>query len=409
MNLVPGILLLPPNHPLGGGDLLLTDASNGRVMCVRLGTAPTQGVDVAGVTVPTGRCDQIFGTGVAGYSGDGGPARDAQFEFSRTQNAYPDGRMAIDAAGNIYVVMGVHHVVRKVATDGTVTTFAGNGTAGYSGDGGPATSAQLNLPADVAVLPDGSVCISDSENHVIRRVAPDGTITTYAGTGAAGYSSDDGAAASALFAHPSGLEVDADGNLYVADRGNHVVRVVTSDAPGAIRLPVDPYDLPRQGAGGPPPAGASGTIDTFAGTGLRGFNGDGRPSLETDLYWPQDVGVEPITGLVHLLDWNNHRVRRVELDGSVTTVVGSGELGDDTGDGTSVPLNHPTDLAFDPLTGELWIAAWHTDKVLRLDGNSREIVYAAGGKRSFGGDGGPAEQAFVNLPTSVKFDAAGNW
>lgn len=408
-NLVPGILLLPPGHPLGGGDLLLTDASNARVVCVRLGTHAEQGVNVAGVTVDTGRCDQIFGTGVPGYAGDGQQARDAQFEFSRTQNAYPDGRMAIDSVGNIYVVMGVHHVVRKIATNGVVTTFAGNGTPGYSGDGSAATAAQLNLPADVAVMPDGSVCISDSENNVIRRVATDGTISTYAGTGELGYTGDDGDAASATFDHPSGLEVDTDGNLYVADRGNHVVRVVTSSAPGAIELPVDPYEIPRTGAGGPPEKGASGAIDTYAGTGKLGFNGNGRPARETDLYWPQDVSVEPITGLVYFNDWNNHRVRRVELDGTVTTVVGSGELGDDTGDGTSVPLNHPTDLTFDPLTGDLWIAAWHTDKVLHLDGNTRQVVYAAGGKRAFGGDGGQAVDALLNLPTSVKFDAAGNW
>lgn len=409
-NLVPGILLLPTGHPLGSGDLLLTDASNARVLCVRIGSAPVEDTNVAGVTVDTGRCDQVFGTGVPGYSGDGLQASLAQFEFSRTQNAYPDGRMAIDSAGNVYVVMGVHHVVRKIAPDGTVTTFAGNGTAGYSGDGDAATSAQLDLPADVVAMPDGSVCISDSGNHVIRRVAPDGTISTWAGkAGVRGYSGDDGPATDATFDHPSGLEVDADGNLYVADRGNNVIRVVTSDAPGAVQLPVDPYELPVTGAGGPPAPGPTGTIDTFAGSGTLGFNGNGRPALETDFYWPQDVGIEPITGLVHLLDWNNHRVRRIEADGTVTTVVGSGELGDDTGDGTSVPLNHPTDLAFDPLTGELWIAAWHTDKILRLDGNTQEIVYAAGGKRAFSGDGGPASAAQLNLPSSVKFDAAGNW
>jgi sugar lactone lactonase YvrE len=409
-NLVPGILLLPEGHPLGSGDLLLTDATNARVMCVRLGTHPVQGTNVAGVTVTTGTCERIFGTGTPGYSGDGGPANAAQFEFSKSQNAQPDGRMAIDAQGNVYVVMGVRHVVRRVAPDGTVTTFAGNGTAGHSGDGGPATSARLNFPADVAVGPDGSVFISDSLNHVIRRVAPDGTISTWAGTpGATGYAGDDGAAGGAVFDHPSGIEVDADGNVYVCDRGNSVIRVVTSDAPGDVPLPVDPVVIEQPSRGGAPKDGVAGTISTYAGSGVLGFNGEGRPALDTDLYWPQDVGVDPATGLVHFLDWNNHRVRRVEDDGSVRTVVGSGELGDDTGDGSSVPLNHPTDLAFDPVNGELWIAGWHTDKVLRLDGNTHEITYTAGGKRGFAGDGGPANLAQLNLCSSVKFDAQGNW
>ncbi len=409
-NLVPGLLLLPQNHPLGGGDLLLTDATNARVMCVRLGTRPEHATNVAGVEVDTGDCDRVFGTGVPGYSGDGQQAHDAQFEFSRSQNAHPDGRMAIDAAGNVYICMGVRHVVRKVATDGTVTTFAGTGEEGSSGDGGLATEARLGLPSDVCVLPDGSVCISDATYHVIRRVTPDGKISTYAGqSGVAGYGGDDGPAGSALFDEPSGLECDANGNLYVADRGNHVVRVVTSDTPGDVMLPVDPYTLPEQQGGGPPPHGEPGTIDTLIGSGTLGFNGDGLPSRATHLYWPQDVGVQPVTGLVHFLDWNNHRVRRLEDDGTITTVVGSGELGDDTGDGTSVPMNHPTDLTFDPLTGDLWIAAWHTDKVLRLDGVTSAIVYMAGGKRGFGGDGADAAAATLSLPSSVKFDSDGNW
>ncbi|MCE9637950.1 MAG: hypothetical protein K8T90_19795 [Planctomycetes bacterium] len=409
-NLVPGLLILPPNHPLGGGDLLLTDATNARVMCVRLGTHPVNATNVAGVPVETGTCDRIFGTGTEGYTGDGGQALAADFQFSKSQNAQPDGRMAIDAAGNIYIVMGVKHVVRKIAPTGIVTTLAGNGTAGFSGDGGQANAAQLSSPSDVAVGPDGSIYISDTGNQVIRRVATDGTITTYAGSaGLIGYEGDDGPATGARFDHPSGIDVDPNGNLYVCDRDNSVIRVIPSATPGDLPLPVDAYTLPRRTRGGIPAKGMAGTIATYAGSGTLGFNGNDLPSRDTDLYWPQDVAVDPANGLVHFLDWNNHRIRRVNDDGTITTVVGSGYLGDDTGDGDSVAMNHPTDIAFDPLVGDLWIAAWHTDKILRLDSGTQQIVYMAGGKRGFAGDGGPANLAQLNLASSVKFDASGNW
>ena len=406
-NLLPGILRLP------NGDLLTVDAGNQVLRLIGL-SSPFTATNVAGVSVQTGLISRFAGiTGQTGIDGDDGDRLLAKLAFSRAQDAEPDGRMAQDVDGNIYVVNGVMHAVRKIAPNGIITRFAGTGTGGYSGDGGPATAAQLNRPADVAVTPDKTVFISDADNHVIRKVAPDGTITTFAGLGqTAGPAVDGVTPADARFNWPSGLELDASGNLFVADRSNNVIRVITSAAPGALEVPVAPYSLPLPERGTPPAKGTAGTIDTYAGSGGRGFNGD-RKALDATLYWPQDCLVDESSGAgageVYFLDWNNHRVRKVGTDGSVVTVAGSGELGDTVGPATEVRMNHPTDLAWHPLDGALWIAAWHTDKILRLDPSAHTISYQAGGGRGFEGDGLAPATAKLNIPSSVKFDTAGNW
>lgn len=411
-NLLPGVLLLPPGHPLGGGNLLATDATNQVVRMIELATAPADGVNIAGVQVRTGMVERVFGTtGVEGLGGDGGPAIDATLSFSKAQNAESDGRMTIDREGNIYIVNGKGNAIRKVALDGTITTVAGTGTAGFSGDGGLATGAELNFPADVAVAADGTLFISDQFNHVIRKVDPDGIISTYAGTpGVAGYSGDEGPARVALLSRPSGLELDSHGNLYICDKNNSVVRVVPSASPGAVSLPRVPYRLPGEVHGAPPARGLSGTIDTFAGTGEAAYGGDGSLALDTTFYWPQDIALNSVTGLLHIVDWNNHMIRRIEADGTVVRVAGIGQLGDTNGPALDVRLNHPTDISFHPLTGELYIAGWHIDRVKRLDAATNTIVAVnkVDGKRTYSGDGGDIGQAELNLPVSVKFDPAGN-
>ncbi len=409
-NLLPGVLLLPPSHPLGGGDLLATDAGNQCVRVIKLATDPKVDVNVAGVTVNTGTINRIVGTGVQGTAGDNGPAGSCQIGFSKAQNAESDGRMTLDAAGDIFIVSGVQHCIRKVTPDGNIHTVAGNGTAGFSGDDGPATSAQLDFPSDVAVLPDGSFYVSDQNNQVIRKVDASGVITTAVGIpGAPGFDGEAGAPTAAHLHRPTGLELDAEGNLWFCDKDNSVIRVVTS-ATTTLQVPRQPYTLPVAALGKPPAKGPSGTIDTYAGTGNSAFTGDGRPALETDLYWPQDVSVQPGTGLVYIDDWNNHKIRRIEDDGTVRTVVGGGELGDTDGDALGVRMNHPTDISFGPLDGDLYIASWHTDKIKHLVGSTNLIVTVnkAGGKRAFSGDAGPVSNAELNLPASVKFDSTGN-
>jgi sugar lactone lactonase YvrE len=406
-NLLPSLLRLP------NGDLLTIDAGNQVIRHIALSN-PVTATNIAGVTVQTGAIARFAGTtGQAGLEGDGGDKLAAKLSFSKAQDAEPDGRMTRDAAGNLYVLSSAANVVRKIDPAGVITTFAGNGTAGYSGDGGPATQAQLDGPADVAIGPDGNVYISDANNQVIRRVAPDGTISTHAGlAGTPGEPVDGATLAEARFHRPAGLEFDPNGNLLVADRYNNVVRVLTSSTPGDLQVPVAPYKLPLPERGVPPTKGDAGTIDTYAGSGTLGFNGDHK-ALDTNLYWPQDLVIDPSSGPnggeVYFLDWNNHRVRKVASTGYVVTVVGSGELGSTTGPAAEVRLNHPTDLAFHPLDNALWIAGWHTDKILRLDPSENTIAFQAGGARSFAGDGGPASAALLNIPVSVKFDAAGNW
>jgi DNA-binding beta-propeller fold protein YncE len=410
--LVPGVLVLPDEHPLGGGDLLMTDATAQVVRIVRLATDPIAAENVAGVMVQTGTVDTVFGTtGVQGHDGNGGPASEATLGFSKAQNAESDGRMTLGPDGSIYIVSGVEHVVRRVAPDGTISTVAGTGVGGFSGDGGPATEAQINFPGDVAVAADGTVFISDQFNHCIRRVAPDGVITTIAGKpGTPGYEGDGGPGGESLLHRPSGLELDADGNLYICDKSNSVVRVLASTTPGAIEIPRTPYRLPGASRPALPEKGPTGTIDTYAGTGTAAFSGDGNPARETDFYWPQNITVNPATGLLYITDWNNHRIRRIEADGTVQTVMGVGELGDTDGPALEVRMNHPTDVAFNPKDGELYVASWHTDRIKRLDSSTNTVVTVnkEGGKRTFSGDGGPLSEAELNLPSSVKFDSAGN-
>jgi sugar lactone lactonase YvrE len=425
-NLLPGIVRL------ANGDLLVADAGNEVIRHVDLSPGE-DAPNLVGTTVRTGTVTRWAGTrGVPGITGDDGDRLAATLNFSRAQNADPDGRMELSPDGNtLYVICGQGHCVRSInMTTGIITRFAGTGAQGYDGDSGPAKDALLNRPSDIAVAADGTVYISDAGNNVIRKVAPDGTISTYAGAtdGSTGAAQDDIALADVKFAHPAGLELDADGNLYVCDRENSVIRVITSAAPGtSIQLPVVPYELPTASHGGPPEKGATGTIATYAGRqpdaqgtseALReanayhlGFNGDGLLARDTDFYWPQDVALDTAASpsLVHIVDWNNHRIRRVEDDGTIYTVVGSGRLGDAGGEGPDAKLNHPTDITFHPTTGELWIAAWHTDKILRLDGTTNSIVYVSGGRRAFTGDGASATTAEMNLPVSVKFTANGDW
>jgi sugar lactone lactonase YvrE len=410
-NLVPGIAFVPTGHPLGAGNLLVTDATSQVVRMVKLATDPVTDTNVAGTEVETGNVERVFGTGTQGNSGDGGQALSANLGFSRAQNAESDGRMVFDAAGNCYLVNGVMHCIRKVAPDGTITTVAGTGVAGFSGDGGSATSAQLNFPADVAVAADGTIFISDQFNHCIRKVDTLGNISTIAGQpGVSGHDGDGGLATDATFHRPSGLELDANGNLYVCDKTNSAVRVIASAAPGGLMVPVDPYILPAPRLGAPPAKGPAGTIDTFAGSGSAGFSGDGLPARESQFYWPQDVTVTPSSGQLIVVDWNNHRIRRVEADGTVETIIGVGELGETNGPALSVRLNHPTEVSFNPFDGELYLAGWHFDKLKKLVSASNElqVISKPDGKRAFSGDDGPVGLAEFNLPSSIKFDAAGN-
>ena len=264
-----------------------------------------------------------------------------------------------------------------------IVTVAGNGTAGYSGDGGPAVQAQLNQPFGVARGPDGHLYICDTGNHVIRSVAADGTIATVAGSGEAGYSGDGGPALEARLNEPYEIRFDREGNLLFVERVNHVVRSVDR---------------------------RTGLISTLAGTGEEGFSGDGGPAVEARLSQPHSIQVGP-SGNLFICDIGNHRVRKVSRkNGRILTFAGTGEQGE-TPDGAAIagtPLNGPRALDFDA-AGNLWLALREGNAVFRIDMQARSIHHVAGtGEAGFTGHGGPAVQARLSGPKGLSVGPDGN-
>ncbi|HUI28319.1 MAG TPA: hypothetical protein VL403_19720, partial [Candidatus Kryptonia bacterium] len=355
----------------------------------------------------------IVGNGTAGYLGDGGLAKAAELKSPLGQAAAPAGRMVLDAHDRIYIADTGNHCIRLVDTDGTIRTIAGNGTPGYSGDGGPATQAQLDTPSDVAVTPDGTVYIADTFNDVIRKVTPDGIISTFAGNNQSGFSGDGGSATQARLNRPYGLDVGPDGTVYIADTNNHRIRRVTAT------LPAD-YD-PNAGGDNStvtiiPCTDQVGSICTYIGTGEEGFNGDGLDRLETALYWPFDIEFTP-SGRRIVLDWNNHKVREILPDDTLTTIMGSDfvgdgplDLSDQTDPGaipTTVNLNHPTDVQ-EFSNGDILVMAWHNHKIRELVKATNRVKVIAGSNPGFGGDGGPARNALLNQPPHSVLDPNGN-
>jgi len=311
----------------------------------------------------------VAGNGVLSYSGNGGPAVKAQLNL-------PQG-VAVDGAGNFYVADTVNDVVREVAANGTITVFAGTGTAGSGGDGGPAASAQLNGPQGLVWDKAGSLYIADAANHRVRKVS-NGTITTYAGTGTAGHSGDGGAATSATLNLPFGLAVDAAANLYIAEFGANVVRKVS----------------------------AGGSISTVAGNGNAGYSGDGGPATSAQLNGPQGVAVDD-GGNLYIADTANNVVRRV-TGNVITTIAGTGAAGygGDGGPATSAQLSSPAGIAVDRARS-LYVTDGSAH-VRKVDLTSVISTVAGNASRGYSGDGGAATSALLNGPTAVAVDATGN-
>ncbi|MGH8999159.1 MAG: hypothetical protein ACRDY7_07185 [Acidimicrobiia bacterium] len=226
---------------------------------------------------PSGVVTTVAGTGTAGFGGDGGPATGAAVSWPHA--------VVLDPAGaNLYLADTANHRVRRIeVASGLISTVAGTGAPGFGGDGGPATAALLNGPKGLAVGPAGDLWIADSGNDRIRRVAAStGVISTVAGNGTTGYGGDGGPGAAAAFDSPRALAFDAAGNLYIADSMNHKIRMV------------DP----------------AGTIITLAGIGREGFGGDGGPAADAKLFIPRGVAAAP-AGSVYVADTNNGRIRRI--------------------------------------------------------------------------------------------------
>ncbi|MGH9847547.1 MAG: hypothetical protein ACREEM_53330 [Blastocatellia bacterium] len=257
-----------------------------------------------------------------------------------------------------------------------ISTFAGTGTAGYSGDGGPATKAQLDQPFGIVRGPDGALYICDTNNHLIRKVDRDGVITTVAGAGRKGYAGDGGPALQALLNEPYEVRFDRQGNLFFVERLNHTVRRV--DAKTRI-------------------------ITTVAGTGQAGFSGDGGPAARAMMNQPHSIQFDS-RGNLYICDILNHRIRKVEMKtGIITTFAGTGEK-KATPDGapvTGTPLNGPRAMDFDR-RGDLWLALREGNAVYRFDLKAGTIHHVAGtGQKGFTGNGGPAKLATLSGPKGL--------
>jgi sugar lactone lactonase YvrE len=322
--------------------------------------------------VTNGTITTVAGNGTLGFSGDSGLATNAELNsgFGWTQTA-------VDSAGNLYIADAFNNRVRKVA-GGIITTVAGTGAAGYSGDNGPAISAKLNSPQGVAVDSAGNLYIAEAGNNVIRKVS-NGMITTLAGNGKFGFSGDNGPAISAEFKVPYGLAVDLAGNLYIADNGNNRIRKV-----------------------------ANGVITTVAGNGKDGFSGDNGLATSAELSIPYAVAVDS-AGNLYIADTGNSRIRKV-ANGVIATVAGGGS-GPGNGDGGSPTgaLLFPEGIAVDS-AGNLYIADAANDSVRRVAGGVIATI-AGVGKSGFGGDNGPAALASFNIYpalSDVAIDPVGN-
>ena len=315
----------------------------------------------------------IAGNGTAGFSGDNGPALKASFNF-------PAG-LCLDPKGNLFVADRNNHRVRRIDVSGMVTTVTGTGKPDMGGDGGPAVQAHLNYPSDLVCDGKGNLYISDRSNNRIRKVDSKGVITTVVGMGLPDFGGDFGPAEEAYLKYPFGIDLDKKGNLYIADRGNNRVRKV------------DPQ----------------GIITTVAGDGTHFFGGDYGPATRASLAYPTDVVVDD-AGNLYIADRNNNRVRRVDSLGIMTTVMGIGiyEYNGDNEISSETTLHLPFALAVSP-DGKLIIVDRNHFRVRSMGLKSHAVATIAGnGKSWFRGDGGPGTGATLEFPSGIGVDSRGN-
>ena len=355
------------NFPVGvavdsSGNLFIADTDNRRI----------RKVDHTTQNIAT-----VAGNGNFASSGDGGPATMAGMEAET---------VAVDSSGNFFIADFGNNRIRKVDTGGIITTFAGTGTAGFTGDGGPATSAELWTPRGMTVDSAGNIFIADSNNFRIRKVDTSGNITTVAGNGNFNFSGDGGPATSAGM-NPNFVAVDSAGNLFSADVGG----------PGQGENRVRRIDHSTK------------VITTVAGNGNPSFLGDGGPATSASLQTPQGVA-QDAAGNIFIADSNNNLIRKVDTHGVITTVAGGGTSGiGDGGPATSAALASPATIVVDAAgTGVLFIADTGNQRIRKVDLSGTITTVAGNGTNAFSGDGGPATSASLNFPEGVAVDGAGN-
>jgi RHS repeat-associated protein len=315
-------------------------------------------------------CKTIAGNGEGGSSGDGGPASKAQFISCLG--------LAVDRAGVVYLADYYDSRIRKIDGEGVITTFAGTGYFGHSGDGGPAVEAEIGSPMGLDVDSLGNLYFADREADCVRKVDRNGIIRTVAGNGKEGFSGDNGLAVDASLLCPTDVAVDSEGNLYIADSGNYRIRKVD---PGGI-------------------------ITTVAGDGTRYYKGDGSMAIDAGLVWPRKVAVDS-AGNLYIAETG--RVRKVSPTGVITTLAGNGREGfeGDGGPAVQATFRFIQDLASDA-SGNLYIADNRNHVIRRID--TYGIITTIAGCEQFKslGEGGPATEAWLGMPSSVAVDPAGD-
>ncbi len=307
----------------------------------------------------------VAGTGTRGYRGDGGAATAARL-------AAPAG-VTTDDSGNVYFTDLNNHVVRKIDITGTITTIAGTGSAGFSGDGGPATAAQLFIPWGITVDRRGNIFVAEGGNNRIRKISASGIISTVAGSGAAGFSGDRGPATAAKLRFPIGVALDLAGNIYVSDVANNRVRKINT----------------------------SGVITTVAGNGSGGFSGDGGPALSAKLSSPESVTFDRM-GNMYISDEGNNRIRKVNNRGIITTFAGTGgaDFGGDGGPATAAQLWGNDEIMIDKM-GNMLVADVNNHRIRRIDTNGIITTLAGNGVAGYGGDSSVSIAGRLNHPVGL--------
>ena len=382
LSVVPTIGSAAQGVTVNGASIASGSASPALTMKVGANTIPivvtardgSQTTYIVSVILANGGVIRTFaGNGTLGHSGDGGAATAAA-------SGFPFG-VAVDSVGNVYIADTNNSLIRKVDVSGKISTFAGNGTFGYSGDGGAATAAALKDPFGVAVDSAGNVYIADYTDNRIRKVDVSGKISTFAGTGTSGYSGDGGAATAAKLHTPNSVAVDLMGNVYIGDGFNSCVRKVD----------------------------VSGKISTLAGNRTWGYSGDGGPATAaalSNLYG--GVAVDSV-GNVYIADTGNRRIRKVDVSGKISTLAGNGTRGysGDGGVATSGILDNPIGVAVDSV-GNVYIADTGNESIRKVDVLGNISTLAGNGISGYSGDEGAATAAKLYAPYSVAVDSAGN-
>jgi len=314
----------------------------------------------------------VAGIGQAGYSGDGGAATKARLY-------YPAG-LVVDEEGDVFVADEHNNCIREIGVDGIITTVAGTGAKGYTGDGGPATKATLNQPTSVALDSKGNLYIADYENHCIRKVNKAGIISTFAGSGYDGFYGDGQVVDSADFSSPAGIAIDENDNIYIADQGNNRIRKIIK----------------------------TGTIKSYAGNGNFGNTGDGHAATSANLSKPVSLAVDA-AGNVYFTDAIFSVIRKIDKKGIITRVAGneSPEYSGDGGMATAAGLEMPWGIALDG-SGNLYIADQTNARVRKVDKNGFITTCAGTGIAGNSGDGGEAKDTRLTNPGYLAIDFSGN-